>query len=310
MAAPQDWVTQIVPDTIQKWPAFPELSTSVLLVVLLLLARLALVKLVRGKDVLLSSEQRRWISRIKNSVWIIVFLGLVLIWAPELRTLALSLTAVAAALVLAGKELLLCFSGALMRTVTQPFKVGDWITIDGVTGVVVDLDALAIQLEEIDVQGRTYQLTGRRLQVPNAKLLTHTVINEHAVKRYTYHSFQINVAVNDAPEPSLALAALKQIVERFYEPVASDAAAATELIERTVGLDLPEAEPEITFRTHDFGHHCFTIRLFVPSRHATMLASSITIAFLQHLPTLPAWRPAARVPVAQGKSGNVDVSDE
>lgn len=293
MTTPQEIVEIVVPQAIQDWPSFPEISTSVLLVFMMLLSRFALVRLVRGKDVLLSGEQRRWISRIKNSVWIIIVLGLILIWAPQLRTLALSLTAVAAALVLAGKELLLCFSGALMRTMTRPFKVGDWITIDGSTGVVVDLDALAIHLEEIDVTGKTYQLTGRRVQVPNAKLLTNTVINEHAVRKYAYHSFTMTIPASEAPEPHVAHKKLSEIVHKFYEPVARDAAETTERIERMVGLDLPDAEPEITLRTHEHGHHVYQVRLFVPSRKAVPLASAITVEFLASAPKLLRWSRAA-----------------
>src|SRR5687768_12554003 len=125
---------------------FPEhgLVASLILVVVLLTARFFLVRAVRrkSKSDILSKDQRVWMTRIKNGTIILLLFGLILIWAPQLQAIALSLTAVAVALVVATKEMILCLTGAFMRVTTQPFKVGDWVKIDDVTGEVVDLNAL------------------------------------------------------------------------------------------------------------------------------------------------------------------------
>src|SRR5690606_25179459 len=99
---------------------------------------------------------------------------------------ALSITAFVVALVVATKEMILCLTGAIMRATTQPFKAGEWITIDGVTGEVIDLDAFAFRLQEVDMSGKTYQFTGRTITIPNSKLFTHNVENANFFKAYIF----------------------------------------------------------------------------------------------------------------------------
>jgi small-conductance mechanosensitive channel len=67
---------------------------------------------------------------------VLLLLGLVLIWAPQLWTFALSLAAVAVEIVVATKEMILCISGSLMRASPRAFSVGDWIEVADVRGEV------------------------------------------------------------------------------------------------------------------------------------------------------------------------------
>ncbi|MGI9504675.1 MAG: mechanosensitive ion channel family protein, partial [Geminicoccaceae bacterium] len=89
------------------------LVSTVILLAAIGLGRWFLVRLVRGDDSVLHEEQRRWISRIKNSAVTLLLIGLVFVWLPELNTFALSITAFAVAFVIATKELILCISGTL-----------------------------------------------------------------------------------------------------------------------------------------------------------------------------------------------------
>ena len=85
-----------------------ELLTSVIFIAFLWSLQVLLIRMVRGKKEVLSKDQRRWINLIKNGIIVSVLLALVLIWAPQLQTFALSLTAFAVALVVATKEMILC----------------------------------------------------------------------------------------------------------------------------------------------------------------------------------------------------------
>ena len=104
-----------------------------------------------------------------------------MIWAPQLRTFALSLTAVAIAIVVATKELILCLSGAALRTITRAFSVGDIVEIGSSKGEVLDLNLLAARLNEFEEHDGSIVPTGRTIIIPYsllfsspAKVLPHT----------------------------------------------------------------------------------------------------------------------------------------
>ncbi len=107
--------------------ASPDLVASGLLLLVLWVARTIVVKLIRLRSDLPAHVIRRWVATTRNVFLFLLLLGLVLIWAPQLRTFALSLAAVAVALVVATKEMILCVSGSLLRASTRAFSVGDWM---------------------------------------------------------------------------------------------------------------------------------------------------------------------------------------
>ena len=77
------------------------LFTTIVLISVIFFVRRALVRYIWRDAEVLAKEQRRWIIRIKNISAILLLMGLVLIWAPQLHTFALSIAAFAAAVVIA-----------------------------------------------------------------------------------------------------------------------------------------------------------------------------------------------------------------
>ena len=100
------------------------IATGLLLVIAFGLRWIA-VNYVRRQDLASPQIGRRWIVQIRNAAFLLVAMGLVVIWAAELRTAAISLVALGAAFVLATKELIMCVSGALVRTSSRSFTIGD-----------------------------------------------------------------------------------------------------------------------------------------------------------------------------------------
>ena len=94
---------------------FFDLLKSILLLLILLIARTVLVRWIKGNHTLTIDAKRRWIVTARNSMVLGLFVGLVVIWAHELEAFAVSLVALAATVVLATKELILCWSGAALR---------------------------------------------------------------------------------------------------------------------------------------------------------------------------------------------------
>lgn len=255
------------------------LVTSIFLLVTLLTARTFLIRAVRNKSEILSRDQRRWISRIRNGILLLVLIGLILIWAPQLRTLALSLAAVAVALVIATKEMILCLSGAFMRVSTRPFVVGDWITIDDLSGEVIDANAFTIKLQKLDVAGKSYQVTGPTIEIPNSRLFTGTVENLTLGKSWIYHDMRIVIPAADS-RPVEHMALLEEIVTKRYENLQEHAEMQHARLKRKSGIDLPGVVPDCALSTTELGHHAFTVSIFLPTRDVSRISRDITFDFL------------------------------
>lgn len=279
-APPTEQAMQVLPVSATSFHFLTEpLVTSMLLVVTLMTARHFLVRAVRNKSEILNRDQRRWISQIKNGILLLVLVGLILIWAPQLRTLALSLAAVAVAFVVATKEMILCLSGAFMRISTRPFAVGDWITIDNLSGEVIDVNAFSIKLQKLDVAGKSYQLTGPTIEIPNSRLFTSAVENLTLGKSWIYHDVRIVIPAAEA-RPIEHMALLEEIVTRHYADLQEQSEIQHTRLKRKSGIDLPGVKPDCSLSTTDLGHNVFTAHLFVPTREAGRIGRDISYTFL------------------------------
>jgi small-conductance mechanosensitive channel len=275
-----DPATWTLPAALDGLP-WPDLWASVLLVLVLWISRKIVIGLVRMRTDLPPHVLRRWVVSSRNVVLFLILIGLVLIWAPQLRTFALSIAAVAVAIVVATKELILCVSGALVRASTRAFTVGDWIDVGGIRGEVVDHTLLATTLQEF--QPNSFHYTGRTAVIPNSLLVTAPVRNLTVVRDYTFHTFALTF------EPDLPLDGLEaevaRIVEARYGPHRENAARANARIERRSGVDILDPETRVRPSTSDIGKHRLTITLFCPTRLAEPLEDAITWDILRYCRT-------------------------
>ncbi|MFA5591877.1 MAG: mechanosensitive ion channel family protein [Micavibrio sp.] len=256
--------------------------TSIVFIFIIGTVRGLLIRYVRKDAEILDKDQRRWIIRIKNIAAVLIMFGLIMIWAPQLHTFAISIAAFAVALVVATKEMILCLTGAIMRATSQPFKVGEWVSIDGLTGEVVDLDAFSFRLQEVDMDGKTYQFTGRTVTVPNAKLFTHNVINANFFKSYIFEDVRVAVQYADI-DPTEALNMLKEIASKYFAPYRENALAFNRKIRRRAGVDIGSGEPVFDLTTSELGHYQLHARLFLPTPLAAGVGSEISREFLARI---------------------------
>lgn len=248
------------------------------LFVIVLLVRYLLIRSIKRRSIILSREQRRWISHIKTSSIILILMGLAFIWAPHLHTFAISLAAFAVALVIATKEMILCLMGALVRVTSQPFRIGDWITIDGITGEVIDVNAFSTGLQEVQTKNNSYHYTGRTIQIPNSKYFTSNVENANFNKDFIYTDFCIPVETSGISVNEL-LDALILIADRYYAPFRERSYAFRRKVENKSFIDIPDPEPMIFVKKADAYTIGFKIRAFVPTDEAERFAHRITRDF-------------------------------
>jgi small-conductance mechanosensitive channel len=274
-------ISNFVNGALSQMPWIHNSVTSVVAIALIIITRTALVHVIKRKAEILDKDQRRWINRINNITTALIVLALALIWAPQLHTFALSLTAVAVAVVLITKELLMCLIGGFLRASSKPFEVGDWITIDDITGEVMQITATMTILEKVDVKHGHYDLTGETVQIPNSRFLTANVENLNFTKKYIYHSFNIVVQSTDL-NPSDLKANLAAVTEKALEPFMKEANAFNKKIERKTGVDFAETKASIGLKTTDLGHFKFAVRIFAPTIATSKIEDDITTAFLVH----------------------------
>lgn len=191
-------------------------------------------------------DQRKWLVKIKNLSTFSVFFGLVMIWATELQTFALSIVAITGALIISGKELLLCVFGGVLRSSNNLFKIGDRIEIDGIRGDVIDTNLFFTKILEIGPSTMTHQFTGRSVSIPNGLYLTKELINESFMHKYVLHVFKIALKRTDDWRK-----AEKCMLEAANEECSSFIALAQENMDQLAkkeGLDVPKVTPRITYR--------------------------------------------------------------
>lgn len=276
-----------------------DLIGSLLLVVALLVARWLAVRAIRRRTAAPPQLQRRWAASVRNVFLVLLVVGLVLIWAPQLRTFALSLTAVAVALVVATKELILCFSGSFLRASSRAFAIGDLIEVAGVRGEVADHNVFATTLHEVGGPEQVYRPTGQTLVVPNSVLLTQPVRNHGGLGGHAFHRFLLTF---ETPlEPFRHESLIRGIVERHLAPFRAGARAVAAEIERHSGAAQAVDAPALRFATSELGRQRVEVTLLAPLAEAAALehaiARDVTTALQERAPA------AASPPGAPGAGG-------
>jgi small-conductance mechanosensitive channel len=139
----------------------------------------------------ISPEKRRLhLVWARNIIWFAALLVIVSVWASTIAGFALSVAAVAGAILIVSKELVMCVHGYLYVTVVQPFKIGDVIEFNQLHGRVVDIDMFATTVVELDKSG---QRTGKVAEFPNGLLLSHPLVNSSPNGAFALHAIRIPI---------------------------------------------------------------------------------------------------------------------
>lgn len=222
----------------------PIVSSIVLALILLLIRRMAHRALVRTGA---PAETRlRWLIQLRNGALLAFFCGVIVIWADELRTVALSLVAFTAAMVLATKELIMCISGAVLRGASRGFTLGDRIEVAGVRGDVIDMGLMTTTLLDVGPGAAIHQHTGRAIVLPNSILLNSPVINVSFTDEYVLHVLTVPVVVSADLEAIEG--ALLEAAHRECAPFFDEAKRYLERLGTRRGIDTPSVEPRVWIR--------------------------------------------------------------
>lgn len=237
-------------------------STALLVlfvVVLRLLSRRYIHNSVASREL-----RRKWIVQSRNGLIILFLLGMILIWGEELRTLAISVVAIAVAFVIATKELISCITGSILKSGASSFNIGDRIQVKDFRGDVIDQNLLATTILEVGPGKLTQQRTGRMTIIPNALFLSEPVINESFTHDYVLHVFTVPFKRED--NWKAAQMAMQESAEKMCEPYLEDVRSFMEKLSDRRGLDVPSVDPRVTISIPAAGEVHLIVR--VPAKTA------------------------------------------
>lgn len=176
----------------------------------------------------------------RNLVFCFTLLFVFSIWATKIAGVALSLAAVAGAMLIVSKEFLANLLGTTVLAVSRPYRIGDFIEMGDVCGRVLDTDLLVTTLAET-LEG--HQITGRKVVIPNSTLLTRPVKNLTATGSFVINL--LNVVVSPSDDIMEHEKALLQAAADVCRPWIAAADIHLKSIECRELVDLPSASPRV-----------------------------------------------------------------
>lgn len=247
------------------------ISTAVLILVIIILR--ALIGRFLRKKVSSTELRRKWLVQSRNGLLLLLLLGLLSIWGEELRTLALSVVAIAVAFVVATKELILCVTGSILKTGAGSFNIGDRIQIKDFRGDVIDQNLLATTILEVGPGKITHQRTGRMTVIPNALFVSEPVINESYTNDYILHVFTIPFKRED--DWRRAQQVFLDAAKRHCKPFLEDVRKHMKKLSDERGLDVPSVDPRVTIQVPAAGQIDLIIRIPTKSKQRNFIEQSI-----------------------------------
>lgn len=230
-----------------------------------------------------SSKNLPWASKRKvtaNSNMILtlaLLIGVALIWFNELETLAISFVAVAAAMAIATKELIMCFTGSIYKGTSTSFNVGDRIEIAGMRGDVIDRTLLSTKILEVGPGNKTHQYTGRSIVIPNSLFLQSPIINESYLEDFVLHIFSIPLAIDvdwDYSE-KLMLKIADEECSQYYKAAQNS----IKKIQNKANLELLDMKPRVHLYVNSHKELAMQVRVTVPAKGKGVIEQRVVKRF-------------------------------
>jgi small-conductance mechanosensitive channel len=212
----------------------------------------------------------------KNLVLMTAVVIIGTVWASKIAGAALSLAAVAGAVLIVSKEFLMNLLGSAMLAISKPYRVGDFIEIDGMRGRVLDSDMLVTTIAET-LEG--HQITGRTASFPHSLLLVKSVRNLSATGNFMINIMTVAVHPND--DILAQEAALMRAASIVCSPWLARANEHLEHLESRELVDLPSAEPKVLIELNSAKEYTLALRYCCRPNERVKVEQAITRHYLR-----------------------------
>ena len=228
--------------------------------------------------------RRKRLVAIRNGVGVAAMVFIIMLWSTELKTLIVSLIAIAAAIVLATKEVIMSMIGGMVRTTTQRYQIGDRIEIKDFRGDVIDISLLSTALMELNPTPGVQMYTGHIVFLPHSLILTESLRVHHTTSSYSVHTFSIPVAPGQNVVTEQAR--LQKICLNFCAENMGEAAKNFQMIQDHMSIDMPSSTPKTLMHSDSNGSWWLTSRIVAPLKQLQTIEQEIIGAFLRETPSL------------------------
>lgn len=257
-----------------------KLIATVVLVVLLWSTRAFIGRYIRRSRRDWTSQQRlRWISSTRTFAFVLMVLSVIFLWGETIQGFAVSVFAIAFAMVFSVKELCMSFNGSLVRIRGKFFDIGDRIQVGDIRGDVIDTTLLSTTVEEVGVGASNHLYTGRQIAFSNSLFLSQSVINESFLENYGMIHIEIPLSIQSEWKSGKSL--LQKIAEEQSAPYLAQAETRFRRLERSRGMELPSAEPRVTIGLPKADEVVLHLRMPSPAHLKERLEQVILIRFLE-----------------------------
>lgn len=257
---------------LERYPYGTTIILSLVLIAFLLVIK-KLVNLNLAKKKIERSEKvflKKRINQYLNIIFILFLFGL---WFFKLQIVFVSLFAVAAAVVIAFKELIMCMTGGFYLRQSHLFKEGQRIEIGGIRGFVIEKSFLSTKVLEIGPEKNSQQTTGDVIAIPNSLFLSDTLKNESYFKGYSIKSYFFKLNISDDVE------ALEDILLRkskdICAPYIENAKRSISHFCEKEGIVIPSVEPRTKVVFEDVDKVVVIVKLPVENIHIADIEQSL-----------------------------------
>lgn len=261
-----------------QWVIGNIVASATLLIAILTLRTIAARYIRLSQKGWTSQQKLRGLGYIKTVSVIVFLLGMIYLWGEAIQGLAVSVFAIAFALVFSVKETCMNLNGAFLRLQGHAYEIGDRISIRGMRGDVIDISMLSTTLMELSDSKHGHQLTGRKIVFPNSMLLSEQVINESFLGSYQILTTNFPIPLDAKWKEKQTL--LLQIAEEECAPYLEDVTEATELLAKSRSIELPSVEPKVDVFLKEGGEVDLQVTIPCPLHLKDRLLQVITQRFL------------------------------
>ncbi|MCP5504915.1 MAG: mechanosensitive ion channel family protein [Chlamydiales bacterium] len=256
-----------------------KLIATVVIVLLLWASRYFIARYIRRSRRDWTSQQRlRWINSTRSFVFVLILLSVILLWGETIQGFALSVFAIAFAMVFSVKELCMSINGSVVRFRGKLFEIGDRIEVGDIRGDVIDTTLLSTTVEEVGNKGLSHLYTGRRVTFSNSLFLSQPVINESFLENYYMIRMEIPLSIKCNWKEGKQL--LLKIAEEEIAPFLEQARQRLKQIERRRGMQLPSVDPRVTIFVPDPEQIVLSLRMPSPVHLKERLEQVVLTRFL------------------------------